>query len=108
MNYTDEYGKTYELRFHKAHYLLGGKAITVECSEDGYFWEPYATVTKYISETKDDCCAYLDTNNVGHLIQAMIDAGYIELTGRVTISGWCMYPEGRFNDEWLAGLDELA
>lgn len=109
MKYTDEYGNRYELRFYRARYQMGGMAILAECCEEGEdFWEPYADVTTYIFAPKGDNCAYLDTNNVGHLVQAMIDAGYVELTGRTAASGWCVYPEGHFNEDWLASLRELA
>lgn len=107
MNYTDEWGDNYKLRFYKARYQMGGMAILAECCEDDGFWEPYADVTTYIFAPKGDNCAYLDTNNAGHLIQKMVDAGYVELTGRTAQSGWCTYPEGHFNEKWLAELEEL-
>lgn len=109
MRYT-HYDTTYELTFYKSRYIADNSIfIEAWCREDGDdYWEPYADVTKCLYERPADGCSFLDTNNVGHLIQAMVDEGYVELTGRTASSGWCEYPEGRFDKEWLEGLEELA
>ena len=38
----------------------------------------------------------------------MVKAGYVTLTGRTAVSGWCEYPEGRFDKEWLDSLEVLG
>ena len=48
-------------------------------------------------------CVFFD-HNAGKLIDAMVDAGLIELTGRTVRSGYVNVREGRFNRDWLAGL----
>lgn len=100
MRYTNQYGKTYDLVFTKDEYVMGGFAITAFC-EDG----PYATVTKWLpAPTTNDRCAYLDTNNCQHLIDWLVDEGCVTLTGCCVASGFCTYPEGMFDETWLATL----
>lgn len=111
MHYNDEWGNKYELKFFKATYQMGGLAVLAYCKEDGNdYWEPYGDVTVWLFAPKSDYeyCAYLDTNNDGRLVKAMVDAGYVTLTGRTTRSGWCEYPEGRFDKEWLDSLKVMG
>ena len=100
MQYTDQYGETYDLTFVKSEYTLGGLAIIAYC-EDG----PYATVTVWLDEpVTNERCAYLDTNNCGHLIGWLIKKGYVRQTFRYARSGFCEYPEGMFDEEFLNTL----
>lgn len=107
MQYTSKYGDTYEMKFMKDTYNAGGLAILAFCDEGkGNGWELYTIVTVWLPyPTFEFGCAFLDTNNSGHLIEAMVDAGYVTLTGREGVSGFCTYPEGRFDSEWLDGLE---
>ena len=107
MKYTDKYGNDYELMFVKGMYVAGELAIVVYCDDgEGWGWEPYADLTVHLPyPIFEPDCAFLDTNNCGHLVNAMIDEGLVTLTGREGVSGFCTYPEGRFDSEWLDSLE---
>lgn len=100
MKYADQYGETYDLTFVKDEYELGGLAVIAYC-EDG----PYAVVTTWLPDpVTNERCAYLDTNNCKHLVEWLIDKGYVRQTYRYARSGFCEYPEGMFDDEFLSTL----
>lgn len=64
---------------------------------------PYATVTvNLVDETPDEDCAFLDVNNLGDNIAVWLFAnGFGKLTGKVGFSGFCIYPEFKFNREMI-------
>ena len=70
-------------------------------TEDGELW-CYLTclIWGYVPEIG---CVFFDHNS-DKLIDAMVDAGLIELTGRTVPSGYVDVREGRFNRDWLASL----
>lgn len=107
MKYTS-YGVNYILEFKKAKYQNNGSlAIQIMCRCEGEdFLEPFArlTVNLAVPPMHEDC-AYIDTNNVPmDLIQMLIDEGIMTPTGLDQISGYCIYPECKFNHGWLEEL----
>ena len=107
--YTDEWGNDYKLSFLKTAYAYGGGiAIEALCEEadpdiDPEPWlEPYANVTVNLGVPCGERCAFLDTNNSRHLVDWMVEQGLVVLTGATMPSGFCIYPEGRFTEEFLA------
>lgn len=101
--FESRYGGKYKLMFEKARYVYGGVAIEVWCTEDGKFWEPYATLTKNLGDFPPTSCAYLDANNVPDLVEFVVDNGWCKRIGEKQ-SGFCTYPFVEFTDEFLDGI----
>lgn len=81
----------------------------IPLTEDGEEWCYFTCqVWGYVPEHG---CVFIDHNTFDYgIVSAMVDAGYIELTGRKVPSGFVQIHEGKFNKEWLASLptiDEL-
>ena len=103
MRYVSEWGTMYELDFYRVYYTYNGlPGIEAWCSEGDEYWEPYGVVTVNLSEPPMDGCSWVDTNNMRHLIDRLHDIGAFEYTGRMQMSGFCAYPEVRWNTEWMA------
>jgi hypothetical protein len=69
--------------------------------EEGYA-EPWQNLTVNLSVKCADDCAFIDTNNNGDEIMTWLVSNKLgKPTGRIKTSGWCVYPEFKFN------LDEL-
>ena len=100
MKYTDRFGNEYELSFKIMQYVNNTTAVRAICCDD---YSPYATITKNIPQYSDNLLedsAYLDTNNCGDLIKAMIDNGYITLADSYVDNGFCRYPLGTFTKKF--------
>lgn len=64
---------------------------------DGYP-EPYSDLTVNLSVKCDENCAFIDTNNNGdRIVEWLITNKLATLTGRVRQSGFCVYPEMKFD-----------
>lgn len=108
--YTDEWGYEHLLAFTHTTYACGG-SLAVEALVQEYdpdedelpWWESYAGVTVNLPmfPLADDRCAYLDANNSRHLCDWLAEQGLVELTGRTARSGFCTYPEARFDETFL-------
>lgn len=98
----DSYGKTYDLLAEITEYVEGGLAIQLWCVENNKITEPFGMLTVYIIDYKTkDVCAYVDTNNMPSAINLISKYKLGESTGNFAFSGFCVYPEYRFD------LDEL-
>ena len=75
------------------------------CWDNDYkYWEPLTTITVNIPDEPitDKNCNFVDTNNNGmEIIGWLVEHGFAERTDRVGQSGFCTYPEMRFNLEAL-------
>lgn len=67
------------------------------------FFEPYCDVTVNLMDagTSQDNCAFIDTNNMPTLPKFLEENGIAEPTGYYGFSGFCAYPEYRFNIDVL-------
>lgn len=67
------------------------------------FLEPLCDVTVNVpgATLSDENCAFVDTNDAPFIEAALKEYGLAEPTGRMAFSGWCSYPEYRFNLEEL-------
>jgi hypothetical protein len=92
-HYDEDFDISFEIDSYANNDSL---AICMTCGLDN---EPYGVLTVNLEDfpcTGD--CAFVDTNNFGDVIIDWIvqnDLG--ELTGRIGFSGYCVYPEVRFN-----------
>ena len=90
------FGKTYNVTPHVNGYCDNGSlAIRLLC--DNY--EPFATLTVNLDESascKEDC-AFIDTNNCPWAGTFIRDNNLGVPTGRYGYSGFCTYPEYKFD-----------
>lgn len=101
MKFTDMFGNEYELTFKTMKYSNNGSLAVFAVIDGG---EPYATVTKNMpaSDLIGENQAFLDYNNCGNLVDAMVENEYIQYDGKVTRSGFCEYPLFTFTDKFFA------
>ena len=93
----NSYGNEYEIGFEINKYIENGNVqIQMMCLEDGW-WGPFASMTVNLGIKCGEGCGSVDTNNVKG-IEEWIDENELgEPTGRYGESGWCVYPEYRFD-----------
>lgn len=62
-------------------------------------YEPYCDITVNLpdEELSGEDCAFVDVNNASFLPDFLEANGLAEPTGLYGFSGWCAYPEYRFN-----------
>lgn len=108
-DYTSPWGKTYKLHFSRGTYAHGGGiAIQAWCEEEGGWLEPYANVTVNLPDARlsGKRCAFADTNDNEHLIAWMRNQNMLVETGLRMPSGYCVYPEVCFTEEFLEQCSE--
>lgn len=71
--------------------------LTVDKEFD--FLEPYCDITVNLpnESLSGEDCAFVDTNNAPFLPDFLEENGLAEPTGMLGFSGFCVYPEYRFN-----------
>ena len=92
----NRWNKNWNITFEISSYRYGsGLAIVMWCDNH----EPYSNLTVNLEDfptTKNR--AFVDTNNLGEeIVDWIIENDLGELTGRVGVSGYCVYPEVEFN-----------
>lgn len=97
-----KYGTDHPMTFQLDNYRENGNLyVGLITNEEGYP-EPWQNLTVNLSVKCADDCAFIDTNNNGDEIMTWLVSNKLgKPTGRVKASGWCVYPEFKFN------LDEL-
>lgn len=65
------------------------------------FMTPYCDITVNLPDERltDETCAFIDTNNAPFLPSFLEENGLAKPTGMHGFSGWCAYPEYRFDME---------
>lgn len=79
--------------------------------EDFGFMSPYCDITVNLPDEplSGENCGFVDTNNAPFLPDWLEENGLAEPTGMFGFSGWCAYPEYRFNmDEIHKHMGEEA
>lgn len=106
LKYKNMFGSNYVLRFKIGTYAAD-KSLAVHAyyeEEDG-MWCPFATITVCLGTENKLNCALVDENNVSGIGAALEKAGVAKPTGRVMQSGFCTYPEYKFNTDILKKMD---
>lgn len=91
------YGKSYNVIPLFGKYCAGG-SLALQLIEVG--GNPFGNVTvNLVDETlSDEMCAFIDTNNFGEdIVEWLRINKFGDTTGKVGFSGFCTYPEFRFN-----------
>ena len=98
----NKYGNNHPMTFDLASYVENGNLyVGLVTNEEGYP-EPWSNLTVNLSVNCDKDCGYIDTNNNGtEIVEWLITNKLGRLTGKMRTSGWCIYPEFKFNMEKL-------
>lgn len=98
----NKYGNNYPMTFNLAHYCNNGNLyLGLITNAEGYY-EPWSDLTVNLGTKCEENCAFIDTNNNGDDIIDWLEAHELgTTTGRYKASGFCVYPEFRFNIEKL-------
>lgn len=79
---------------HSYHYG-GGIAVELFDVDD---CEPFAVITVNLSDSDcDKDCAFVDTNNCPWVTKFLVEHKLAEPTGNYGSSGFCVYPEYKFD-----------
>lgn len=101
-----KYEKVYSITLEVTTYSEGNLAIQMVSWEDGYP-EPWDTLTVNLDGIREKDCAFINVNNNGKEILAwIIRYGLAVPTGSWKNSGYCSYPEYRFKEDVLRGIDQ--
>lgn len=92
------WGTDHHISFELSKYLENNNLyVGMICHDDGYP-EPWSDLTVNLSVKCAENCAFIDTNNNGdRILEWLITNKLATLTGNIRASGWCVYPEVRFN-----------
>ena len=98
-------GEIMECYIHEDEYVMGKRLALslLECVHyhSGPCIEPYCFITVNIPgvSVSGEDCAFVDVNNAPFIEGVLRENNLAEPTGRVGFSGFCSYPEYRFNME---------
>ena len=107
--YTDEFGNNYEITLKLSSYTNNGSlAIAMLYYDEDYQQNmPYAALTVNLCQELEPDCAFVDTNNGGKTIMPFIEKNKLGIpTGRTKESGFCTYPEVKFDIARIKELEE--
>lgn len=92
------WGTNHYISFELSKYLENNNLyVGMMCHDDGYP-EPWSDLTVNLSVKCAENCAFIDTNNNGdRIVEWLMTHKLATLTGNIRQSGWCVYPEMRFN-----------
>ena len=86
---------TYNVSLSKKNYVNNGNlAIQMYDADDGC---PFATLTVNLGKKLDADVAYVDTNNCPWAEEFILENELGEPTDRIGQSGFCFYPQYRFD-----------
>lgn len=91
------YGKIFKLMLARSTYTYGNRLAVLAFEEDG---ERFASISVNIPEemlTDEKACCFIDTNNCPWAPAFLEKYELAEFTGNIGFSGFCVYPEYRFD-----------
>ncbi len=99
----NRWGSEHKIVFGIAKYTSNGNlavSMVVEMEED--YYEPWSFLTVNLGRKCAPNCAFIDINNNGDdIIGWLIENNLGDVTGRMELSGFCIYPEFEFDMENL-------
>lgn len=97
INY-EKYGETHPIELQRMKYVSNNNLAVHMVTHEAGYPEAWSNLTVNLDDNLDDDCGYVDTNNNGEEILSWIEENGIGVpTGRIGYSGWCAYPEYRFD-----------
>ena len=106
----ERHGEVYDIILKKSTYVDGKSlAIAMEYYDEEYkAYMPFAILTTNIWKKPESNCAFVDTNNLGEeIIDWIVKNGLGKPTGRTAPSGYCEYPEVRFDLDKIENLTRI-
>lgn len=101
-NFDDLYFEEHKISFDIDKYSYTNNLYVGMICWDNEYPEPWGDLTVNLDCECDENCSYIDTNDNGNdIVDWLIENNLGELTGRKESSGFCTYPEFRFNIEEL-------
>lgn len=92
------YEKEHKISFELATYAENGNLFVGLITHDEGYPEPWGDLTVNLSVECKANRAFIDTNNNGNEIINWLTTNNLgKLTGRMEMSGWCLYPEFEFD-----------
>ena len=97
----DLFGTVYHVRPYREKYFINKRlAVKLEDVDDG---SPFAVVTVNLnyplSDNSSPELAFVDTNNLPMISDWLVSTGLAVPTGHIGYSGYCLYPEFKFDLE---------
>lgn len=104
----NKYGADHPISFELATYADNGNLFVGLITHEEGYPEPWSDLTVNLSVECKPNCAFIDTNNNGVEIVSWLTENKLgKLTGRIKMSGWCVYSEFEFNmDELMKHVTE--
>lgn len=90
----------YDVFFRKSTYQYDGSLAITAYTKGEYGEEQYAHITVCIGGAQEGC-NFVDVNNLPNVCSFLNDNNIAEPTGTYVQSGYCMYPEYRFDSRFL-------
>lgn len=102
------WGAKHPITFYLANYAENNNLYVGMTTHHEGYPEPYGDLTVNLSVKCAEDCAFIDTNNCSdRIIEWLITNKLATLTGRIRQSGFCVYPEMKFNmSELMKYVDE--
>ena len=92
------WGTNHPISFKLDHYADNGNLYVGMITWEEGWEEPWSDLTVNLGVKCADNCAFIDTNNNGeNIVEWLIANNLATLTENIRASGWCVYPEMRFN-----------
>ena len=103
------WGKDHPITFRLDHYADNDNLYVGMITWEEDWPEPWSDLTVNLDVKCAEDCAFIDTNNNGEKILLwLIENNLGDLTGRMQPSGFCLFPEFKFNmDELMKYTDEV-
>ena len=97
-----KYGKVHPMTFETTYYPNNGNLYVGLITHEAGYPEPWQNLTVNLGIKCAANCAFIDTNNNGsEIIEWLITHKLGRLTGRMEASGFCVFPEFKFNMKML-------
>lgn len=101
-------GRSIPVTLRKATYVDFNNLYVGLVSWEDDYPEPWGDLTVNLGVPMEPDCAFIDTNNCGDgVIDWLIENNIAIPTGDWGRSGFCIYPEVRFNKEFLDKVKEM-
>ena len=97
------WGEEYKIKLNRSTYCYND-SLAIICYTDEQ--EEFAILTTCINEKPNNNCAFVDTNNCAWAEKFLQENNIATPTGRMGESGFCFYPEYKFNIDEIEELKE--
>lgn len=98
-----KYGAVHPMTFKTSNYADNGNLYVGLIVHEEEYAVPWSDVTVNLGVKCKENCAFIDTNNNGtEIIEWLMTHQLGRLTGRMETSGFCVYPEFKFDMKVLS------